>query len=96
MSSSESYSPGQTILIKPTALLFKSSSVRMHLHFEYPSGTWQTWRSWGSRYMWLRLQGALPLHYRPSDSDRTNPSTSATSIWQKLSEWFIATRMSCD
>ena len=26
--------PGQTILIKPTALVFKDPSVQMHLHFE--------------------------------------------------------------
>jgi uncharacterized protein (AIM24 family) len=49
--------PGQAILIKPTALLFKDPSVRMNLHFEHPGGTWRSWRSWGSRYLWLRLQG---------------------------------------
>jgi uncharacterized protein (AIM24 family) len=49
--------PGQTILIKPTALLFKDPSVSMHLHFEHPGGTWKSWRSWGSRYVWLRLHG---------------------------------------
>src|SRR5579859_308036 len=46
--------PNQTILIKPTALLFKDPSVRMQLHFEYPNGTWSPWGSWGQRYLWLR------------------------------------------
>ena len=47
--------PGQTILIKPTALVFKDPSVEMALHYEQPSvgfvfGSQQT-------YLWLRLAG---------------------------------------
>ena len=49
--------PQQSILIKPTALIFKDPTVQMQLHFEHPSGTWQSWRSWGERYLWLRLYG---------------------------------------
>jgi uncharacterized protein (AIM24 family) len=49
--------PGETILIKPTALLYKDLSVSMHLHFEHPGGTWRSWRSWGNRYLWLRCIG---------------------------------------
>jgi uncharacterized protein (AIM24 family) len=30
--------PGQTILVKPTALIFKDPSVQMQLHFEHPAG----------------------------------------------------------
>ena len=48
---------GESLLIKPTALLFKDSTVSMHLHFEHPAGTWRSWRSWGERYVWLRLIG---------------------------------------
>jgi hypothetical protein len=29
----------------------------MQLHFEHPAGTWRSWRSWGERYIWLRLIG---------------------------------------
>jgi len=29
--------PGQTILIKPTSLLFKDPTVEMQLHFESPA-----------------------------------------------------------
>jgi uncharacterized protein (AIM24 family) len=49
--------PNQTILVKPTALLFKDPTVQMQLHFEHPAGTWSSWRSWGNRYLWLRLYG---------------------------------------
>ena len=55
--------PGQSILIKPTALLFKDTTVQMNLHFEYPSGIWNpygTWSVgtvWSNRYVWLRLTG---------------------------------------
>jgi uncharacterized protein (AIM24 family) len=48
---------GQSILVKPTALLFKDPTVQMQLHFERPAGTWRSWRSWGDRYVWLRLWG---------------------------------------
>jgi uncharacterized protein (AIM24 family) len=48
---------GQTILIKPTSFLFKDTSVSMRLHIERPAGTWRSWRSWGDRYLWLRLHG---------------------------------------
>jgi len=49
--------PGQTILVKPTALLYKDSTVAMQLHIEHPGNTWRSWRSWGERYIWLRLWG---------------------------------------
>ena len=52
-----SLEPNQTILVKPTALLFKDPTVQMQLHFEHPAGTWSSWRSWGNRYLWLRLYG---------------------------------------
>ena len=49
--------PGQTILVKPTALIFKDPTVEMHLHFEQPSTMFSSWGSWSNRYMWLRLIG---------------------------------------
>lgn len=49
--------PGQTILIKPTALIFKDPTVEMHLHFEQPGQIFSGWGSWATRYMWLRLIG---------------------------------------
>lgn len=44
---------GQTILVKPTALIFKDRSVDMQLHFEHPAGL--KWLS--SRTLWLKLHG---------------------------------------
>jgi uncharacterized protein (AIM24 family) len=52
--------PGQTILVKPSALIFKDPSVQMHLHLEQPGsffGGWNSWNNWSNRYMWLRLSG---------------------------------------
>jgi uncharacterized protein (AIM24 family) len=49
--------PNQTILIKPTALIFKDPQVTMHLHFEQPRFGYTGWRSWSNRYLWLRLTG---------------------------------------
>ena len=48
---------GQSILIKPTALIFKDPTVSMHLHFEHPSATYSSWGLWSNRYLWLRLTG---------------------------------------
>jgi uncharacterized protein (AIM24 family) len=48
---------GQTILVKPTALVFKDPTVGMQLHFEHPNAQFTTWGSWGNRYLWLRLTG---------------------------------------
>jgi len=47
----------ETILVKPTALIFKDPTVQMHLHFEHPSSFFSSWGSWGNRYLWLRLLG---------------------------------------
>ena len=49
--------PDQSILIKPTSLIFKDPSVEMQLHFEHPRTGFSSWGSWGSRYLWLRLWG---------------------------------------
>ena len=48
---------GQTILVKPTALVFKDPTVQMQLHFEHPGAVFTMWRNWGNRYLWLRLTG---------------------------------------
>jgi len=48
---------GQSILIKPTALVFKDPAVRMDLHYEIPGKAFGTWLSSKSGYLWLRLSG---------------------------------------
>jgi uncharacterized protein (AIM24 family) len=50
--------PGQRILIKPTALLYKDPSVQMRLHFEQPAfSSWRPFGRWGNSYICLELIG---------------------------------------
>ncbi len=54
--------PGQTILIRPNALLFKEPGVQMQLHIEKPraagsGGLMGALMSWGNRHLWLTLTG---------------------------------------
>ena len=50
--------PGETILAKPTALIFKDPSVQMQLHLEHPhAGAFSWGSSWTNRSIWLRLSG---------------------------------------
>ncbi|MGH9762747.1 MAG: AIM24 family protein, partial [Blastocatellia bacterium] len=50
--------PGEVILVKPTALLFKDPHVQMQLHIEQPAPVKMSWWSaWNQRYLWLRLFG---------------------------------------
>ncbi len=49
---------GESILIKPTALVFKDMTVSMNLHFEHPKTPWSLFgTSWALRYLWLNLKG---------------------------------------
>lgn len=49
--------PGETMLVKPTALIFKDPTVDMQLHFEQPATGFSMWGTWSNRYMWLRVFG---------------------------------------
>lgn len=77
----------ETILIKPPALLFKDPSVRMQLHVEYPHAGVKFWRSWGNRYLWLRLWGpgrvAVQSAYERLEDPGTNfQNTSGHTEWR--------------
>jgi uncharacterized protein (AIM24 family) len=48
---------GERILVKPSGLLYKDSSVSAHLHFERPTPGKFSFFKWGERYMWLALTG---------------------------------------
>ena len=80
---------GQSILVQPGALLFKSPTVGMNLHFEHPGGTYRSWRTWGNRYLWLRLTGpgrvAIESRFRRTEdpgSDLVRSEPNATrSQW---------------
>ncbi|HZS47650.1 MAG TPA: AIM24 family protein [Blastocatellia bacterium] len=80
--------PGQTILVKPTCLLFKDPTVQMQLHFEHPAGgVTSFWSSWSTRYLWLRLFGpgrvAVSSAYdHMHDNGRNIYSDSGATRWQ--------------
>ena len=66
----------QSILVKPTALLFKDPRVQMQLHFEHPSSMFSGWGSWSNRYLWLRLTGpgriAIQSKFEPVEGEARN------------------------
>jgi uncharacterized protein (AIM24 family) len=50
--------PNESILMQPSALIWKDPTVRMHLHFEYPRGQyWFSSARWQAKSLWLTLQG---------------------------------------
>ncbi len=79
--------PGQSILIKPTALIFKDPRVTMQLHFEHPNSNWNLWASYNQRYLWLRLTGpgrvAIQSAFEPvEDNGRTITGSSPATRHQ--------------
>jgi uncharacterized protein (AIM24 family) len=50
---------GESLLVQPTALIYRDMSVRMHMHLEYPRNLgFGFWRSnWDYRNILLRLTG---------------------------------------
>jgi uncharacterized protein (AIM24 family) len=74
---------GETILVKPPALLFKDPSVAMQLHVEYPASSGIAfWRSWGNRYLWLRLWGPGRVGIESSYEADADPGTDFGSTSQ--------------
>ncbi len=69
-------SAGQSILIKPTALIFKDPTVSMQLHFEHPNSNWNLWMSFTQRYLWLRVTGpgrvAIQSAFEPVEDNGRN------------------------
>lgn len=79
---------GETILVQPSALLYRDLSVTMHLHLEYPRVQGVRW--WGSyehRNVWLRLIGpgrvaVQSIFARPETGQRlTNSSPASRASW---------------
>jgi uncharacterized protein (AIM24 family) len=71
---------GETILVKPPALLFKDPTVAMQLHIEYPSAGMKFWRSWGNRYLWLRLWGPGRVGLESAYVSQADPGTTFNSM----------------
>lgn len=66
---------GETILVKPPALLFKDPTVAMQLHVEFPHAGMKLWRSWGNRFLWLRLWGPGRVAVQSSYDRLEDPGT---------------------
>jgi uncharacterized protein (AIM24 family) len=73
---------GETILVKPPALLFKDPSVAMQLHVEYPHAGMKFWRTWGNRYLWLRLWGPGRVGLESAYESEADPGTDFQSTSQ--------------
>lgn len=66
---------GESILVKPPALLFKDPTVAMQLHVEYPAAGLKLWKSWGNRYLWLRLRGPGRVGLQSAYAAMDDPGT---------------------
>jgi uncharacterized protein (AIM24 family) len=49
--------PGERLLAKASAFLYKASTVSMHMHVEHPRRSLSSIWTWGERYLWLVLRG---------------------------------------
>ena len=77
--------PNESLLVQPTALLYRDVSVTVHLHLEYPHNFgFAFWRSnWSYRNIWIRLRGpgrvAVQSKFeRPEDAEVIQNSSYAT------------------
>jgi uncharacterized protein (AIM24 family) len=66
---------GESILVKPPALLYKDPSVGMQMHVEFPGAGVQLSRTWGNRYLWLRLWGPGRVALQSSYERLEDPGT---------------------
>jgi len=78
--------PRETMLVQPSALLYRDLSVNMHLHLEYPHspGLFSWRRSYNYRSMWLRLIGpgrvaVQSVYQRPENAEPITSHSYATS-----------------
>jgi uncharacterized protein (AIM24 family) len=78
--------PRETMLVQPSALLYRDLSVNMHLHLEYPNspGLFSWRRSYNYRSMWLRLIGpgrvaVQSVYQRPENAEPITSHSYATS-----------------
>lgn len=65
----------ESILVKPPALLWKDVTVAMQMHVEFPHAGMKLWKSWGNRYLWLRLFGPGRIALQSSYDRLEDPGT---------------------
>lgn len=66
---------GESILVKPPAMLYKDPTVAWQLHVEFPHAGMKFWKSWGNRYLWLRLWGPGRVALQSSYDRLEDPGT---------------------
>ena len=66
---------GESILVKPPAVLYKDPTVAWQMHVEFPHAGMKFWRSWGNRYLWLRLWGPGRIALQSSYDRLEDPGT---------------------
>jgi uncharacterized protein (AIM24 family) len=66
---------GESILVKPPALLWKDVTVALQMHVEFPHAGAKFWKSWGNRYLWLRLWGPGRIALQSSYDRLEDPGT---------------------
>jgi uncharacterized protein (AIM24 family) len=77
--------PRESMLVQPSALLYRDLSVNMHLHLEYPHSQGMfSWRRYNYRSMWLRLIGpgriaVQSVYQRPENAEPITSHSYATS-----------------
>lgn len=65
----------ESLLVKPPALLYKDPTVAMQMHVEFPHAGMKFWRSWGNRYLWLRVWGPGRVALQSSYDRLEDPGT---------------------
>lgn len=66
---------GESLLVKPPALLFKDPTVAWQLHVEFPHAGMKFWKAWGNRYLWLRVWGPGRVALQSSYDRLEDPGT---------------------
>ncbi len=66
---------GESILVKPPAVLYKDPSVVWQMHVEFPHAGMRFWKTWGNRYLWLRLWGPGRIALQSSYDRLEDPGT---------------------
>jgi uncharacterized protein (AIM24 family) len=77
---------GETILVRPAALLFKDPTVQAHLHVENPGRPWSTSTLSSQRYIWVRLYGPGRVAIQSGDKHFHDPGLSMTAS-SPLTRW---------
>ena len=77
---------GESILVKPAALLYKEPSVQMNLYVEYSPTMRPAWGSTRPRHLWLQLFGPGRVAVESAYGHFHDPGTTLSST-SPANEW---------